>query len=61
MELDMEKMRHLTPRQVKMVAKIVGFLRYCDERYPDGDTDDLEVFGPPEAYYRPSNDWNKLP
>ncbi|MGG5217690.1 MULTISPECIES: hypothetical protein [Rahnella] len=61
MELDMEKMRHLTPRQVKMVEKIVGFLRYCDEIRPEGDADDLDVFGPPEAYYHPSNNFSKLP
>ncbi|TDS95734.1 hypothetical protein EDF78_103195 [Rahnella sp. BIGb0236] len=61
MELDREKMTHLTPRQVRMVEKIVGFLRYCDEKCPEGDVDDLDVFGPPEAFYRPSKEWNKLP
>ena len=66
MDLDREKMHHLTPRQVKMVEKIVGFLRYCDEKHQG--EEDIEGFegggvllGPPEAFYRTSKDWNKLP
>ncbi|CAM3689234.1 hypothetical protein [Rahnella victoriana] len=66
MKSNKKNMDHLTPRQKELVELIVGFLRYCDQK--DAGKEDVEGFegggvliGPPEAFYRPSKEWNKLP
>ena len=66
MEPDKEIPIQLTPRQKELVELIVGFLRYCDEKYEgEEDINGFEgggvLVGSPEAFYRPSKDWNKLP
>lgn len=57
----MGKQTQLTQRQVELVNKMVSFLRYWDELFPDGDENDLEVFGPPEAYYPAQKEWSQQP
>ncbi|RJT46017.1 hypothetical protein [Rahnella woolbedingensis] len=56
MDLDMDKLSHLSPRQIELVELVVGFLRYCDEKHKD-DVKDNEIGGvlngPPEAFYHP--------
>ncbi|MFU2316338.1 hypothetical protein [Rahnella sp. PCH160] len=57
----MEKLSQLTPSQLLLVDKIAAFVVAFNERFPDGLEEDLEVFGPPEAFYHPPKDWTKLP
>ncbi|CAM3586774.1 hypothetical protein RABR111495_01470 [Rahnella bruchi] len=55
--MDMDKLSHLSPRQIELVELVVGFLRYCDEKHKN-DVEDDEISGvlngPPEAFYPPS-------
>ncbi|MBF7982499.1 MULTISPECIES: hypothetical protein [Rahnella] len=57
----MGKSVQLTPRQLELVDMLVGYLRYCEEKYSDFDEEGLGAFGPPEAFYHPPKDWTKLP
>lgn len=57
----LEKQRlKLSPHQQSLVSELTESMRTYLTKYPEGVEGDLEVFGPPEAYYHPAKNWNKL-